>query len=1613
MSKICLKLSLTAFMLSFVWGVCTLAEAAQTINGKAIGNVDDIVKEVNKGELALPKKGLITLRGGDFRDNSYVDVFASLFGRDASASSARKIFTTYPTSDPAVGKMKEVARWKRASGYGDGDRWLERETVSFHVYEGEPKFFRPAVSRRLYNGKRALMFHNIAPNGSLKYYFKTLSNTRGENTIGATPDNLANTLSISDFGTYTSPAFSNAVTAATPDAVTENCISEVYGTGVMSVRGYDREIFVAASGLTRVEDHSRYDISPYFSGMVTYHQYMSAVYPKSDQDVRLEFFAISADNDGNMTYEALTGLTRTTPFRQKPHIVSIAVGDFDGDKYNNEVALMINSREDIRLFVYRLSFSGGKLEVMSLCKPEGIHVFSTNQWGSQFESQPVTDMVAGDFDGDGTSEIALFFKETNRAENLKNKYCWPDGPKVGKIHCKIFKWNAKKGNTGDFDTAETVKEYTDGRIEGVWYFRGDATILTGVIAGLRAAAADLDGDGRDEIVTLLLGYSHFRDVSNGFFKSRTDDVRAYPHLAVWKFNENNITPIHDDAHVKGGMNGGREQYRDKFKFGPLYDLVKNQTTNLLGNDPLLAYAHQENEGKTQLHEGTNPSDIWYMYAPRMLSIAAGPFTGTFGAFRTVDDIAVAWKDKDGSDCVTIFKTKLNASKQFDGFEDGKLAMRDKAAASQERNETFRGIVAVDLAGEGVELGTPVHIRKKTNRSYVAALSAIPYHVDNVSEDGTAISKQPVNFTYSEASNGGNMTVSYGKSTTNSTTNTVKQDLSQSIETMFLADPKAKGGSKFEKVKGVVGYATAIGNFARGIQIDNMTTEQKKAMVWKPDASTPLDLVNGLIGFFTDRVDKINELTNQEASTTTIEKNITATTHDAILFTSTARHIWRYPVLTRPIPMWLAFGPRIDSTQIDDPSTVNGDKELFITFTMSENAALSTSNSIADSLYQPLHEEGNFFSYPPSVASVEGYNPYGLLADENTWEFSDTLDNAGITFTKATSNMQHTETKVTPSGFTLMVSFFERLFKGDNAKSIINMPNSDNPKTFSKEYSKTERISYSLQGSSELTANMAADHTVKMQPFVAKEGAMTFGTAVELNSTNNAKLWDSDSLYQQKPDPSLYLPLKFVKSKGTFIANTYDKAAMKIRGIKFYMQDFAFFSDNRLMNGQNYEVRVPLYNASFRDTGDFKVRLSWADNNTLSADKNLIAETTVSLGGWKNDKNNNKGWAAFEWTPNLTSSARARANKEDKPYYLYVEVDPENQLSEVHEERYSGGTLSDYGGNNTGFYPFYVYDMDDPVVSVAASNSGNFTAAADENSLTPLYFTDSGGNRINDMSAFILEHKDESFVPVTANFTYSGSEVPYAFFAGYVLTQSGKQKIPEAGINTMVDLSGLEADDIEEVFTLQDIALFNGNNQVTFIISPSELLNDTANDIAAKADLITFGIENVTEDEIILSNETFYEGEDPDFELEAIPDDIVSSATGRVYTLTSDKDVFWIISGVKLNRLVSASDESDGRDYLDITLETVSEDSEAPRDYGREAVITVSSIAGYTPKGDYEITVQKSADGDEWADAGVLRFSTEDGDSGSGGGVSSSSNGCNSGLGLAALAFLAIAFRRKN
>ena len=185
------------------------------------------------------------------------------------------------------------------------------------------------------------------------------------------------------------------------------------------------------------------------------------------------------------------------------------------------------------------------------------------------------------------------------------------------------------------------------------------------VAGLKAAAADLDGDGKDEIVTLLVGYYHMsaRDPSWKIWSGHQRQFDMYPYLAVRSCPRGMITPQHDESHVKGqGIAGG-----------PLATYGANQST-LFGKS---VWYHNYEAVKWPLQpvkssfSGREAPDEDGGYTANYFSMSAGPFTGTLGVDKTVDDVVVAWNngwDQEGTTSVYLFKTNIRNG-PFSGFSN--------------------------------------------------------------------------------------------------------------------------------------------------------------------------------------------------------------------------------------------------------------------------------------------------------------------------------------------------------------------------------------------------------------------------------------------------------------------------------------------------------------------------------------------------------------------------------------------------------------------------------------------------------------------------------------------------------------------------------------------------------------------------------------------------------------------------------------------------------------------------------------------------------------------------------------------------------------------------------
>ena len=208
------------------------------------------------------------------------------------------------------------------------------------------------------------------------------------------------------------------------------------------------------------------------------------------------------------------------------------------------------------------------------------------------------------------------------------------------------------------------------------------------------------------------------------------------------------------------------------------------------------------------------------------------------------------------------------------------------------------------------------------------------------------------------------------------------------------------------------------------------------------------------------------------------------------------------------------------------------------------------------------------------------------------------------------------------------------------------------------------------------------YNMQYQAFAAENGAVTCGFAVN-QFNRNYDLFSSESLYGTKADPSFVLPYKFVLSNyssslPTFDVNKQRKVAMEMRGVRFYAMDFNMYTSNRLLGGANYRIEIPVYNASFVNANNVKVRLYYVKNREEGSlnGKVLIGESqSMNLSGWGDDKNN-KAWARIEFTPDM----------ENGNYQLYAVIDPDNTIDEVHENR---DIAKDPGGNNEGYFDFSV------------------------------------------------------------------------------------------------------------------------------------------------------------------------------------------------------------------------------------------------------------------------------------------------------------------------------------
>ena len=998
--------------------------------------------------------------------------------------------------------------------------------------------------------------------------------------------------------------------------------------------------------------------------------------PMNNSERIFEYYADVVSNDGSKTSSKRAFTAKSQPFSASnyPDVVAIKSGIFVPGSPREIFAFATVWDYPLIGSVFRIDLFSMSGDVKDFKYETSINLDRTSDSGHLMR------IAAGNFTGSGRRDIAVI-------ANNKNKWGYD-------LNVYSLNWTP----AGKLDFVQTVKDerlYTASlhnryKILDEWFYKAAGDI----------AMADFDGDGLDEIAAVYKGfneslpkdihddlknmigalhveiikydstaksnkirktsmtksYSSWESQGMGFAKVKSlGDLRITPadidgdgksELAVlaitWAtrfdreiFGKNRIQRGEWSAHV--------DIFSFNSKLKPSFlrkaaDLGNNFGNNNFYYDPY--------------YKDINPDIFTYRsslkkntFTDQAFQIISGAFTGVSNTEtnKTCEDIAVScasYEEPDKGAWVRILQPKFNEKGTLSSFNNYLIFEKKK-----DNNITI-GLAAGDFTKTGILLKNPVHWIVDNQKVFTAIVPSPPYHVDYIPVPWNE-SKEPslVNISFVP-----DTTVNY----TRSTTTQDKQDISSAFTSTY-------------EMKTDIAAAWSLG-------VDLLPTNDAK---FNPRFSVQ---VTGNI----HRLGKdLEESTKTTLDTKQMTLSMTSGKSDNLMLHQVRQHIWRYPI--EPIPSW--YKPR----SVDISAT----GQLSYTVTMSEQPSFVQGNYQG---YRARHEEGNLFSYPTKLDNIQEMKDAksAILSERITRAFSPTGLEYSLKLDKSITSGDSTTRDVTIDGgfgVSVMVGKADLGSTGGRVTTTHQWGgNWVDKKVLTKTYTKGDSINVKFSNPSvppstlkQPLAGKIEDvaFNTEMQVYSNPQGILTLGFAVDLMPNGNGIapiLW-RESVYNEKPDPSFVLPDKFSFTNGKWAANTDKLRATSMRGILYYdLSDDKKMLDNEILNpGKTYQISIPVYNASFLPAENVKVTLSYLrfkDRNTPSKAKK-IGEAVITLDGWKQGSEGNKTYANFNF--------KIPATINHGQYLLMAEIDPDNEISEVHE----AWSKNIPGGNNTGCATFVI------------------------------------------------------------------------------------------------------------------------------------------------------------------------------------------------------------------------------------------------------------------------------------------------------------------------------------
>ena len=1260
----------------------------------------------------------------------------------------------------------------------------------------------------------------------------------------------------------------------------------------------------------------------------------------------ISFFRLAEDDEGKATFSATPLKIRDIVNGTGYSSVQIAVGDFTGEGITNQVAVVTSTISEVYLTVYTIRLnSSGALEATKTAS-ETVYKAKNFYYGSinGILSYPVADVAAGDFDGDGQTELAVVYKTCETSVKADNRSVTADEVR-GSAAVKIYKWT-----NGAFKSAETVKDWN--------YHSTSGYYQTKTVAWLKPVAADIDGDGKTELAVFVgIGYfSWSPGLFSGYLGHSEKKLHTQGYITFWYCNKGSIQP------VLGGP-----------------DISSFHVDRNRGYFFSLFYA-----GEGVPDHYTADFSVKYPYFPSRFSVVAGPFMGRMGKYRTCDEVAVIIQDTakewsnitnaDGNFFITWPKDSSYSNISYYSTN----VLRNKGGCGM-------GLVADDFLHEGVELGEPSHVVVSDRWTPAVLIQAPPYHLDTIPlEFWNYPQAWPMNFNYESSA---------------------KTTYSRSGKTTDAKDTKFEATSTLE----------AFGPLKLEVASETLDSVKKGVSLaanYLTGSKTAGDKITGLLDNLTDKIKATEtKLTNSSKSvgyTNTIEAGKT----DSQLFYVTKTHVWRYPV-KKPVPSWL-----IGERQNGNAKAASGD--VYITLIAPDEPSVGSSKSTttrqganADNpLYQATHEEGNLFSYPTTLGAIPGYSTrqFSLIPRVMPISYSTNQEKHKASVATTTGKSESKSRQVTSYGQFSKVVGTVKTLRGQSS----DMRPNTNTETFSKKFDSTEEIEVVYPDPSKAFDWRDVTFSSQFDLYVDESGIMTAGFAVT-DLPNTAKLWGSDSPYWKKPDPALVMPDRYVFvdgkqeiGKSKQILPRTERNAMKLRGVRIYSKTQAAYANNIVYPGLSYEIQIPIYNASFLPsegakslTVPMKLYYRKAGSNENGT---LIGEPvagTNNIGGWTKGTENNKALVRFNWdnVPALAQGA----------YELYVVIDPDNKIDEVHE----AWTAKTPDGNNTGYFPFGISHGSDTSAQMIArdfvmkykarsakktTKAASFFASAETDDEYDDWSEWGDWDDKTDFSEMV--DGDTEFA---VSLTYSSDDVRHDVWADIVMDFTDDEGDYEVSFESEMFPVIAKGDNIYFTFILNEDEIKNGRN-LRLVVSDGDSSVEYLLDERLGSGTNTPDTPK--------NDDTEPGGNNGDVSGETPAENLVKDVITRSYVIEASSPVLWRIGDVTVKSSAyifgAAAD-----DLLNITMSP----SDAVTVATGRITVTVSTIAGKTLEGEYSIPVQTSSDGVTWSDERTLTFDTKAGSGSETGqvtGVGSSGSGCGSvqgGLMLLALSAMMISRKR--